>query len=50
MSIFATEVQENAKFDIFLTSTVFAFFVISPVIFGLQICTLPQIKALEILF
>ena len=34
----------------FLKITVLTFFIISPVIFGLQRCTLSQIKALEILF
>ena len=50
MSIYVTKMQENAKFDIFWKSQFLNFFIISPVIFGLQRPTLPQIKALEILY
>ena len=41
---------QKCKIWHFLKITVLTFFIISPVIFGLQRCTLPQIKALEILF
>ena len=41
-SIYATKLQENAKFDTFWKS-VFAFFIISLVIFGLQRPTLPRV-------
>ena len=41
---------QKCKIWHFLKITVLTFFIISPVIFGLQRCTLSQIKALEILF
>ena len=41
---------QKCKIWHFLKITVLTFFIISPVIFGLQRRTLPQIKALEILF
>ena len=41
---------QKCKIWNFLKIAVLTFFIISPVIFGLQRCTLPQIKALEILF
>ena len=41
---------QKCKIWHFLKITVLTFFIISPVIFGLQKCTLSQIKALEILF
>ena len=50
MSIYATKMQENAKFDIFLQSLFLIFFGISLVIYGLQKRTIPHMKALEILF
>ena len=41
---------QKCKIWHFLKIEIFTFFIISPVIFGLQKCTLSQIKALEILF
>ena len=41
---------QNCKIWNFLEIAVLTFFIISPVIFGLQRRTLPQIEALEILF
>ena len=41
---------QKCKIWHFLKITVLTFFIISPVIFGLQRCTLSQIKALKILF
>ena len=67
MSIYATKMQEIAKFDIFWKLLFLLFFynmylqsyvfgqlqtieAIACTWFGLQRCTLPQVKALEILF
>ena len=44
------KIARKCKIWHFLKITVFTFFIISLVIFGLQRPTLPQIKALEILF
>ena len=44
------KITRKCKIWPFLKITIFTFFIISPVIFGLQRPTLPQIKALEILF
>ena len=44
------KITRKCKICHFLKITVFTFFIISLVIFGLQRPTLPQIKALEILF